>query len=246
PSAGSTIADADSRGDQPPSLLAVVRSERVLLVMLLVTLAANLGSGGMDQVALPALAHGPLRSGASGYGLILAAFGAGALAGTLAAGQIPGFRRPAVTGSLAFLAEAACIAAVPWLGTTVAVAGAMAAIGIANGFGNVLTITAFQRWAAPSLLGRLMGLLLTASFGVFPVSVVLAAFFTRDLGPASFFLFAATTLAAALLAGLTQRSWRDFGACPGRSGVSRAGPGPRGEAASRCRPGRTGPTGCRW
>lgn len=214
PSAGSTIADADSRGDQPPSLLAVVRSERVLLVMLLVTLAANLGSGGMDQVALPALAHGPLRSGASGYGLILAAFGAGALVGTLVAGQIPGFRRPAVTGSLAFLAEAACIAAVPWLGSTVAVAAAMAAIGIANGFGNVLTITAFQRWAAPSLLGRLMGLILTASFGVFPVSVVVAAFFTRDLGPASFFLFAAAALAAALLAGLTQRSWRDFGVSP--------------------------------
>jgi predicted MFS family arabinose efflux permease len=182
--------------------------------MLLVTLAANLGSGGMDQVALPALAHGPLRSGASGYGLILAAFGAGALAGTLVAGQIPGFRRPAVTGSLAFLAEAACIAAVPWLGSTVAVAAAMAAIGIANGFGNVLTITAFQRWAAPTLLGRLMGLILTASFGVFPVSVVVAAFFTRDLGPASFFLFAAAALAAALLAGLTQRSWRDFGVSP--------------------------------
>jgi hypothetical protein len=100
------------------------------------------------------------------------------------------------------------------LGSTLAVAAAMAAIGVANGFGNVLTITAFQRWAAPSLLGRLMGLILTASFGVFPVSVVVAAFFTRDLGPASFFLFAAAALAAALLAGLTQRSWRDFGASP--------------------------------
>jgi hypothetical protein len=59
-----------------------------------------------------------------------------------------------------------------------------------------------------------MGLILTASFGVFPVSVVVAAFFTRDLGPASFFLFAAAALAAALLAGLTQRSWRDFGVSP--------------------------------
>ena len=50
------------------------------------------------------------------------------------------------------------------------------------------------------------------SFGIFPLSVAIAAIFVRDLGPAPFFLFAAATLAAAILAGLTQRAWRDFGA----------------------------------
>jgi hypothetical protein len=50
-------------------------------------------------------------------------------------------------GSLAFLAEAACIAVVPYLGVTLAVAAALAGLGVLNGFGNVLTITAFQRWA---------------------------------------------------------------------------------------------------
>jgi hypothetical protein len=44
------------------------------------------------------------------------------------------------------------------------------------------------------------------------VSVLLAAWFGRALGPASFFLFAAVTIAAAILGGLSQRSWRDFGA----------------------------------
>ena len=81
-----------------------------------------------------------------------------------------------------------------------------------NGFGNVLTITAFQRWAPPSALGRLAGLLTLTSFGVFPVSVALAALVVRHWGPAPFFLLAAVTLTVAILAGLSQRAWRDFGA----------------------------------
>ncbi len=88
----------------------------------------------------------------------------------------------------------------------------MAGLGIMNGFGNVLTITAFQRWAPPSALGRLAGLLMLTSFGVFPISVALAALVVRHWGPTPFFLLAAVTLAVAILAGLSQRAWRDFGA----------------------------------
>jgi hypothetical protein len=104
-----------------------------------------------------------------------------------------------------------CAGIAPYSGSIVAVAAAMAGLGIMNGFGNVMTITAFQQWAPPNLLGRLSGLLTLSSFGVFPVSVALAAVCTRDLGPAPFFLFTAITLAVAVLAGLTQKSWRDFG-----------------------------------
>ena len=68
----------------------------------------------MSEVALPALAHGPLHAGASGYGAILAAFAGGALLGTIAAGQLGRLRRPAIVGSLAFLAEAACLAVTPY------------------------------------------------------------------------------------------------------------------------------------
>jgi hypothetical protein len=92
------------------------------------------------------------------------------------------------------------------------VIAAQAAFGVCNGFGNTCTITAFQRWAPRGSLGRLNGLLLLTSFGVAPVSVLLAAWFGRALGPASFFLFAAVTIAAAILGGLTRRAWRDFGA----------------------------------
>jgi MFS family permease len=203
---------AETPAGSAPTLRALLRSERVLQIILLVNVAANLGMGGMSEVALPALAHGPLHAGASGYGAVLAAFGGGALLGTIAAGQIGRLRRPVVVGSLAFLAEAACIAVVPCLGVTFAVAAALAGLGVMNGFGNVLTITAFQRWAPPSALGRLAGLLTLTSFGVFPISVALAALVARHWGPTPFFLIAAATLTVAILAGLSQRPWRDFGA----------------------------------
>jgi hypothetical protein len=87
------------------------------------------------------------------------------------------------------------------------VIAAQAASGTCNGFGNTCTITAFQRWAPRGSLGRLNGLLLLTSFGVAPVSVLLAAWCGHALGPRSFFLFAAVTLAAAA-GGLSQRSRR--------------------------------------
>jgi hypothetical protein len=60
---------------------------------------------------------------------------------------------------------------------------------------------------------------------VAPVSVLLAAWCGHVLGPRSFFLFAAITLAAAVIGGLSQRSWRDFGAAIGAAPASPA-PGP--------------------
>jgi predicted MFS family arabinose efflux permease len=210
--AAETAASAETDAEPAPTLRAMLRSERVLQIIVLVNVASNLCMGGMSEVALPALAHGPLHAGASGYGAMLAAFGGGALLGTIAAGQLGRLRRPVVVGSLAFLAEAACIAVVPYLGVTFAVAAALAGLGVLNGFGNVLTITAFQRWAPPSALGRLAGLLTLTSFGMFPISVALGALVVRHWGPAPFFPIAAATLAVAILAGLSQRAWRDFGA----------------------------------
>ena len=212
--AGSAAAAGSRRPGAPaagPTVWSLLRTERILQIGLLVTVAANLGSGGVDEVALPSLAHGPLHSGAVGYGWLIAAFGAGALAGTLVAAQARRARRPFVVGSLAFLAEAACIAVAPYLGSTAVVAAAIFGLGVMNGFGNVLTLTAFQKWAPPELLGRLSGVLMLASLGVFPISVALAALFVRHLGPASFFIFSAVTLTVAILAGLSQRTWRDFG-----------------------------------
>jgi hypothetical protein len=57
-----------------------------------------------------------------------------------------------------------------------------------------------------------MGLLMLAAFGVFPLSAALGAIVVHDLGPVAFFPLAAAITAAAILAGLTQPSWRNLGA----------------------------------
>jgi MFS family permease len=189
----------------------MLRSQRVLQITLLVSVAANLGLGGMSEVALPALAHGPLDSGAGGYGALLAAFGVGALLGTLASGQVRQVRRPFLLGACVFLVESVFIAVVPYTGSTRLAAAVLAVDGLANGFGNVVMITAFQQWAPPRMLGRLMGLLMLASFGTFPISVALAALVVHNFGPALFFVSAGALLAVAILIGLSQRAWRDFG-----------------------------------
>ena len=196
---------------RPPSLGHLIRSARVLQVILLIILAANLGSGGLFEVALPALARGPFHAGAAGYGGLIAAIGAGALLGALAAGQTTHLRRPAVAASVAFLAEAAFMAIVPYLGSTVAAGAALAVFGGLNGFGLVIVVTAIQRRAPPELLGRLIGLVLLASFGTFPVSVAVAGIVVHHFGGAPFFPAAAAILVAAVLAGLTQPTWRSFG-----------------------------------
>ncbi|MHB8458153.1 MAG: MFS transporter, partial [Acidimicrobiales bacterium] len=211
---GGTASDLPDRGPTTPQLTLrrLIAAEPVLVLFLAVVVAANLGSGGMSEVALPALAHGPFHAGAGGYGALIAAFGGGALAGTVVAAQVRQARRPAIIASLAFLAEAAFAAAIPYLGGALAAGAALAAFGALNGFGNIIMITAFQRWAPPEVMGRLMGVLLLAGFGIFPISVLLGGLVVHHLGPAAFFPIAGAILAAAIGVGLTQPSWRAFGA----------------------------------
>jgi hypothetical protein len=201
-----------------PTVLGTLRAERAIQIALLVTVVANLGSGGIDGVALPSLAHGPLHTGAGGFGGLIAAFGAGALIGTLVSAQIGRLRRPAVIGSAVFMVEAVSMALVPYLGGVFGAGAAIVLTGIMNGFGNVVMITAFQRWCPPGLLGRLSGVLMLTSMGVYPISVVISAFVVRGLGPAPFFPIAGAALAFAILLGISQRAWRNFGVTPDSSG----------------------------
>ncbi len=196
---------------RPLRLRQVLRSERVLQLIVLVTLAANLGSGGLGEVALPSLAHGPLHAGAAGYGGLIASIGAGALVGTLAAGQIRRLGRPAVVASVAFLAEGVFMAVTPYLHSPYLAGISLALFGGLNGFGLVVAITALQRWAAPELLGRVMGVILLASFGIFPVSVVLAGAIVHSFGPDPFFPAAGGVLVLSIIVALSQRRWREFG-----------------------------------
>ncbi|MGH3235793.1 MAG: MFS transporter, partial [Streptosporangiaceae bacterium] len=139
-------------------VLALLRRSRALQVILVVVIAANLASGGMSDVALPALAHASF--GAAGYGALLACFAVGGIIGTLAAARTGHLRAPVMFASAVFLVEAAGIALIPYLGGEAGAAAALCVAGACNGLGNVTVLTVLQKWVPPGLLGRVMGTLM--------------------------------------------------------------------------------------
>jgi MFS family permease len=212
-----TAAAADARdqadGPEPAvvtSVWALLRQARLLQVIVLVAVVANLASAGTFEVALPALAHA--RFGAAGYGALIACFGAGGVAGTLAAARSKALGRPAVASCVAFLGGAAAVCLVPFLGGLPGAAAAVLALAICLGFGNIVMITLLQQWAPRQLLGRVMSLVMLASIGTFPVSVAVAGLLVHRLGPSPFFPVAGIILGITILVALTQRELRDFGA----------------------------------
>ncbi len=207
-------ADADAADAAGASasggVLALLKKSRVLQVLLLVVIAANLAGGGMSDVALPSLAHA--KFGAAGYGALLACFAVGGVIGTLSAARTGGLRKPAVFASVVFLVEAVAIALTPYLGGEAGAAAMLFVTGAANGLGNVTFLTVLQKWAPAALLGRVMSALMFCAFGSFPLSVVISGVLVRHIGPSLFFPVAGGLVAVAILAGLTQREFREFGA----------------------------------
>jgi predicted MFS family arabinose efflux permease len=208
PAAHGDKADADGREGQ--GVLAFLRKSRALQVLLVVVIAANLAGGGVDGVALPSLAHA--RFGAAGYGALLACLAAGSVLGTLAAARTGGLRRPAIFASAAFVVDATALALTPYLGGEAGAAAALFVMGAANGLGNVTFLTVMQKRTPPALLGRVMSAVMLCAFGSYPLSVALSGVLVRHIGPTPFFPVAGGLVALALLIGLTQREFREFGA----------------------------------
>jgi predicted MFS family arabinose efflux permease len=194
----------------PEGVWSLLRGSRMLQTLLLVCMVANLVIAGTFEVALPSLAH--MSFGAAGYGALIACAGAGGVAGTLAAAKATGLRRPAVVACCGYLFAALAVSLVPFLGSLAAACAAIVVFGIFNGFGNIVLITLLQQWAPGYLLGRVMSLLMLASIGSFPISVLISGVLVHHLGPIPFFPVAGAVLALTILGALTQRDMRDLGA----------------------------------
>jgi MFS family permease len=191
-----------------PNLRAVLAATPALPIMLIVVLAGNLASSGVFAVALPVLTH--QRFGTSGYGLILAALAAGAIAGTTLGTRIRP-RRPTVTAGRLFLAQTAALALFPLAGLAGAATVAVA-FGLVNAVGELTIMTALQRSFPAAVLGRIIGLVMLASAGAFPISVALTTAVVHSTGAVAAFPLASAFTAAALLLGLSRTAFRSFAA----------------------------------
>jgi MFS family permease len=159
-------------GEIQDGILYVVRAP-LLRILFLFILAANFAISGPFEVGIPALAHSRFGSAAA-FGAILAAFGIGALIGTLVAGS---FREQRHRG-LVMIAVGVLFsigAVIMGLAPNPAIAVTVAFIlGASNGFVGVSVVTWMQRGTDSRMMGRVMSLFALASFGLMPLSLALA------------------------------------------------------------------------
>src|SRR6266571_750899 len=172
--------------EQPMKFWKFVRTSQVLQAAFLVALFANITFGGLLEVALPSLAHGPFATGATGYGAILAAFGAGALLGGIVTGMLGNIPHRGTFALGVAILQAIAVALIPYGGLAGSIV-CMAAMGIFNSVTNVIFITIIQQIIPRHLLGRIMGVFMFASFGSYPLSVAIVGTIVAHLGPAIIF-----------------------------------------------------------
>ena len=204
------VISEESADDEPKTFWALLRTSRLLQTGLAVSIVANLAFGGLIEVALPDLAHGPLHAGATGFGLMLSTFGAGALAGTLIGATMGKLPRRGLIALLFSLVQGVLVAVTPFTGGLTGAAITMAAWGLFNSMSNVLLITLLQQKLPRSLMGRIMGAFGFANFGLYPISVAVGGVVVDRLGPEILFVITGALLFLAILYGLFQPELRNM------------------------------------
>ncbi|APA67205.1 MULTISPECIES: MFS transporter [unclassified Janthinobacterium] len=160
------------------------------------------------QVALPVLASERLH-GASALGLLMAAHGAGTLAGMLASSLGGAWLRRRF-GAILLLADAAVAVLLMALGQIDGSwqgAALLAVTGMLGGYLQVAIFTWIQRRVAPAMLGRAMALFMAIFLGLAPLSAAATGALLRHLTVGELFcaggaLLLAAAIAAALLTGI--------------------------------------------
>jgi predicted MFS family arabinose efflux permease len=186
-------------------LLAV---SRVFQLVLLITLLSNLAFDAMADVALPVFSRDYLSHGAQGFGLMLSAFGVGALVGALLTDAL--FRLPR-RGLIALglgVVQGVALAAVPHAGGLAGACALLAACGVTIGVVNAFYMTHLQQRVPSHLLGRAMSALMMAVFAAQPVSVLAAGLVLGATGPAPIFLTAGLLIVAGYLLALFSSDFR--------------------------------------
>jgi MFS family permease len=165
-----------------------------------------LASAGIN-VAEVFLAKDTFDAGDFGYGLLVGATGLGLVLGSLAAGPLlekhPVSRvYPGSILLVALAVGAGAIAPNVWIA-----AGCVLVVGAANGAAVVCNALLVQRGSPDALRGRVFTLLISASFGVFAVGMVVAGPLTDAVGPRWVWGAAAAFAALSSLLALVMTRW---------------------------------------
>lgn len=166
-------------------------------------------------VGVPVLADTRLAEGAVAFGIIMSAFGGGALVGIILAGALPK-PAPQHLGTIIMLLTSLFGIVLVVFGvttSTVLIALATLIAGIGSGYVNVVFVTWLQNRVPSSLLGRVMSLVMLASVGVVPVSQALSGALIR-VSLVGVFIGAGVLLLAVTLRIMFVPAVRDMGLPP--------------------------------
>ena len=175
-SAAAVAADGRTSGSLLPAIrdgLLYMWREPMLRALLAVILVLNFAISGPFDVGVTVLARARW-GGPFALGVAIAAMGVGSLAGAAATGLLRG-RVP-----LGWAVIGVCIAfgvGFPFVGLSPSVwpaAAIMAAIGAVNAVVTILGLSWIQRQIPAHLLGRIMAVVMAASFAVAPLSFAIA------------------------------------------------------------------------
>jgi len=165
----------------------------------------------MAEVALPVFSRDYLGTGAQGFGVMLSAFGAGAVVGGLLTDAL--FRLPR-HGLIALglgAVQGIALALVPLVGGGLAGASVLlAASGLTIGVLNAFFMTHLQQRVPPHLLGRTMGVLTMTIFGAQPVSVLAAGLVLGVTGPGVIFVTAGLLIVVGYLLAVPSSEFRNL------------------------------------
>lgn len=187
--------------------LRAVWSDKPLLTMLLITMAINFLFTGPVGVGLPVLANTRFTEGAAALGIMLSAFGGGALVGALLGGSLPAPKRMGVR-MMILIAVAGTALGLFGFASNLPLAGVMAIVmGMAIGYVNVLGVSWLQKRTDPALLGRVMSLVMLGSFGLGPISNAVAGILV-DVNLSVMFVGAGVLLVVVGLLAATNREVR--------------------------------------
>jgi MFS family permease len=133
------------------------------------------------HIALPVLAESTPGLGASAFGLMLGAHGAGTLIGMVASGMRPGMRIGTLGTSVLLADIAIGLLFVPMGGISAAWQGAvlMVLVGALGGFMQVAVFTWVQKRVPPAMIGRAMSLFMFIFMGLVPVASAGAGWLLR-------------------------------------------------------------------
>lgn len=155
-----------------------VWDNQTLRVLLLVVTFINFFVVGPFNVGIPVLAERVLPEGAAAYGIVTGAFGAGAVIGIMLSLLLTKTKNKYFGQTIMILIalQGLSLAFLPFSSNTTIVSLISLLMGCLNGYTNIVAFTWLQKRIPEELMGRVISLVMFASFGLVPISSFISGF----------------------------------------------------------------------